>query len=81
MADHEERIQRLEGQVSDMRVAMADVTSGLKATTETTQAIKADTAELVSLMKGGKVFGKVVAWTAGLGSAAVALWHMKDGFK
>ena len=77
---HEERITQLETHVSDIRVKMEGIDKDVKANTEVIAAIKADTAEIVQLMKGGKVFGKLLSWFIGISVACTAVYHLfKDG--
>ena len=78
---HEERITQLETHVSDIRVKMEGIDKDVKANTEVIAAIKADTAEIVQFMKGGKVFGKLVVWIVGVAAAIAAIIHWPDTFK
>lgn len=71
--DERTRLRNVEAAVNAMQVEQASLKAAIAANTEVTNAVKADTAEVVQLLKGGKVFGKVVAWTAGLGAGAVAV--------
>lgn len=76
MEAHERRLVTLETQMGDMRVLVSRIDSDLQQNTEVTSAIKRDTAEIVELMKGGKVFGKFVAWVCGLGVAVIGFYHL-----
>jgi hypothetical protein len=76
---HEIRIVALEGHVSNLRIAVSNLASAVQTNTEVTREIKADTAEMVSLLKGGKIFGKVVAWAAGLAAGSAGLWTYFKG--
>lgn len=42
--------------------------------TALTTAIKDDTAELVTLLKGSKLTARLVKWAAALGASVVAIW-------
>lgn len=60
--DYQERLRVLETTVSDLRVRISEMEGLLTRNTETTDRIKRDTEEIVSLMKGASVLARVVRW-------------------
>ena len=69
MSDVERRMEVLEQRVGH-------VERELDALKNTLQDIKSDTAELVDLLKGAKVFSKVVSWVVGLSAGLGTLYAM-----
>lgn len=79
---HEARIAVLEQHVSEVRVKQAEMDAKIDRQAESIDKLLANTEDIVVLLQGGQAFGKVVAWSAGLGATATGLWHfIKDGFK
>ena len=74
LGDLEKRVGALEQSVGDIRVEVQRLDDDLKTNTAVTAAIKSDTAEIVALIKGGRVFGKIVAWTVGTAAAFAGAW-------
>jgi hypothetical protein len=60
--DQQERLRSLEMTVSEMRLKQTDFEHLLRTNTETTQQIKRDTEEIVSLIKGANVLARVAKW-------------------
>ena len=67
--DEKARLARVENQMADMRVRQQaiegkvdKVDAKVEANTALTNAIKADTAEVVSLLKGSAVLAKIAKW-------------------
>lgn len=73
--DERTRLRNVEAAVTAMQVEQANLKAAIAANAEVTNAVKADTAEVVQLLKGGRVFGKFVAWTSGMG---VVLYAVRD---
>lgn len=71
--DERTRLRNVEAAVNSIQVRQSSIEAKVDQNTEVTNAVKADTAEVVQLLKGGKVFGKVVAWTSGLGAGIFVL--------
>ena len=69
MSDVERRMEVLEQRVGH-------VERELDALKSTLQDIKSDTAELVDLLKGGKVFARVVSWIVTLAAGAGGIYAM-----
>ena len=69
MSDVERRMEVLEQRVGHVEVE-------LQALKNTLQDIKSDTAELVDLLKGGKVFARVVSWIVTLAAGAGGIYAM-----
>lgn len=64
--DEARRLSALERDVSAMKVEQADMRRSIEDNTAVTNAVKADTAEIVALMKGAGVLGRMAAWIAAL---------------
>jgi hypothetical protein len=60
--DQQERLRSLEMTVSEMRLKQTDFEHLLRTNTETTQQIKRDTEEIVSLIKGANVLARLAKW-------------------
>jgi hypothetical protein len=60
--DQQERLRSLEVTVGDMRVRMSEIEAMLARTTETADRIKRDTSEIVELVKGASVLGRLARW-------------------
>lgn len=60
--DHQERLRALEVTVSDMRVKVSEMEGLLAQNTKTTEQIKRDTSEIVELIKGASVIGRLARW-------------------
>jgi hypothetical protein len=74
------RVWALEQQMTDVKVALTKLDVGLQANTTLTKTIAQDTGELVVLMKGLKVVGKLAGiGTAIAGFAALVSVYFKVG--
>lgn len=60
--DERERLRAVEAAVSDMRVRQAELEHLLQQQVRATADIKRDTAEIVELIKGASVLGRLVRW-------------------
>jgi hypothetical protein len=60
--DHQERLRALEVTVGDMRVRVTEMEGLLAQNTKTTEQIKRDTSEIVELIKGASVIGRLARW-------------------
>ena len=81
MSDVERRMEGLEQRVGHVERDLEALKVSVKTNTDLTRAIKDDTAELVVLLKGGKVFGKFVSWFVGLSAGVAGLYAMLKGYK
>lgn len=82
MEDLRRRMTDVEKAVADLRVQTEHIESATVRQDELLSKISGDTADIRALLQGGKVFGRVVAWTSGIAAAAAAIWHyLKDGFR
>lgn len=75
--DEQERLRVAEAAISQMKVELAELKAQLSQNTAATLAVKADTAEIVALMKGFKV----VAWMAKAVAAIGGAWAAGKGLK
>jgi hypothetical protein len=64
--DQERRLSAVEAAVADIRVEQARMKNALEENTRVTEAVKQDTSEIVALMKGAGVLGKLATWMAAL---------------
>lgn len=60
--DERERLRQVEVSVADIRVKQQALEGLLHENIRATTAVKADTAEIVSLMKGASVLGQIARW-------------------
>lgn len=70
--DQERRLSALEAAVGEIKVEQVSMKSAIAENTRVTEAVKADTAEIVSLMKGAGILGKMATWFAGIVGAYLA---------
>lgn len=70
--DQERRLSALEASVTEIKVEQVNMKSAIAENTRVTEAVKADTAEIVSLMKGAWILGKLATWFAGIVGAYLA---------
>lgn len=70
--DEARRLSAVERDVAQIKVEQAQMKAEIAENTRVTQAVKADTSEIVSLMKGAGVLGKLATWAAGLIGAYLA---------
>lgn len=68
----EERLAILESEQRAIRDEVAKNTC-------VTQAVKADTEELITLLKGAKVFAGLLKWGVSIAAACVAVWATLKG--
>lgn len=66
MSDHEGRIGKLEEHVETLREQFVHLDRRLDENTRVTESIKSDTSEIVDLMKGGKILGRLATWFAAI---------------
>lgn len=64
--DQERRLSALEAIVADVRVEQTSMKSALAENTRVIESVKADTEEIVALMKGAGVLGKIATWMAAI---------------
>jgi len=70
--DQQERLRSLEAQVSEMRVRQGEIEHVLKDTAAAVNRVKSDTEEIVGLMKGASVLGRLARWVAAILGAYLA---------
>lgn len=70
--DERERLRSVEQQVGDIRVRQALIEAKVDANTEVTNSVKRDTSEIVELVKGSKVVGRVAKWMGAVGGGYLA---------
>jgi len=64
--DQERRLTAVEAAVALARMEAAEMKRDIEANTRVTNAVKADTEEIVALMKGAGVLGRVGTWIAAI---------------
>lgn len=69
---HEIRIQALENQMVDLRITMTNIERDMTINNQMTAEIQKNTSELVILMKGTKILGKIIMWGGGITAAVLA---------
>lgn len=60
--DQQERLRVLEATVAEIRVKQSTMEQMLEQQVKTTAQIKTDTSEIVELIKGANVLGRVMKW-------------------
>lgn len=69
---HEIRIQALENQIADLRVTMTKVERDMSLNNQMTADIQKNTSEIITLMKGTKIVGKIIMWGGGITATILA---------
>ena len=69
----EERVSNLEDQVAAME-------TNVRRNTVVIEAIKRDTEEVIGLLRGGKLFGRLIAWLATVAAGLGVIWAMVKGW-
>lgn len=64
--DQERRLSAVEAAVALARMESAEMKRDIEANTRVTNAVKADTEEIVALMKGAGALGRVATWVAAI---------------
>ena len=78
MTDDElDRLRRVEASVADIRVRQAEFEAMLQQQARTVADIKRDTSEIVELVKGASVVGRIARWLG----AIVAAYFAGKGLK
>lgn len=73
MTDDElDRLRRVEASVADIRVRQAELESMLQQQAQTVADIKRDTSEIVQLVKGANVLGRIARWIGAVAAAYFA---------
>lgn len=65
--------------IESLKEISAEQTSELKTNTKLTKEVADNTAELVDLFKGAKVFSRLVIWLAATGAALITLYNYFKG--
>lgn len=60
--DQQARLTIVEQKVAEIREKQVEMQAEIKANAEVTNAVKADTSEIVSLIKGANVLARVAKW-------------------
>jgi len=69
----EEKLNQQFDHITKLETAIVNNTSSLQENTNLTKEIATNTAELVELFKGAKVFKKFIVWTASIITALTAI--------
>ena len=77
--DLERDVLALKGNVDSMKTKVDAVERAIEANTTLTKGVKADTEELVTILKGSKMFAKLVSWGATVAAAGVGAWYTMRG--
>lgn len=73
-ANQNQRIFHLEAQLAETRAGQHAMHEQIASNTAMIQAVKTDTEELISLIKGSKVFAQVLKWSVSIGAGFAAIW-------
>lgn len=66
LASHEARLQRLEQEMTIVRIATSRLEQDMLTNTALTKQTRDNTSEIVSLLKGGVALGKFAKWAAAI---------------
>lgn len=91
-SDIETRVLHIERELADMKVQSTEQRAALRADVQancemtiavkrTADQVKADTSEIVELLKGLRVFGKLAKWIAAVIGAVLAVFGIGHGYK
>jgi hypothetical protein len=64
--DQQERLRALEVTVAEIRVRQTEIAAQVEATSQAVAAIKVDTADIVRLLQGASVLGRISKWVAAI---------------
>lgn len=70
----DERIGELERRIGNLDLRVDAIEAQMRVNTEALQAIKGDTAEIIAIVKGSKIGGKIMLWLAMVGSATMSIY-------
>lgn len=62
--------------IEKLQIAIKDNTSSLAENTRLTQEVATNTKDIADLLKGGRVFGKLIIWVASVSGAVAAVWTL-----
>lgn len=71
----------VEREIAELKVAAAKMEAAQRETRETLSEVKTDTADIVMLLKGGKVASRMGAWGVGLAIAGSSIYAGVLAFK
>jgi lysylphosphatidylglycerol synthetase-like protein (DUF2156 family) len=77
----EDRVRALEVRFGSVDLKIAMLEQAVLTNTAVTKSIKEDTAELVTILKGSKVFAKVLSWAAGISASIAGVYALMKGWK
>jgi hypothetical protein len=77
--DLEADVLSLKGNVDGLRGKVDAVERAIVANTTLTADVKSDTEELVTILKGSKVFARLVSWGAAIAASAVTVYWTVRG--
>lgn len=80
LESHEKRIARLEKAMSEANETLHAVRAEIAETKKLTQKVDTEITDLVSLMKGGQVAGKVLKWISIVSIGAGTAWFSLKEF-
>lgn len=70
--DQERRLSAVEAAVADIRVRQTAIESKLDTNVEAVAAVKCDTSEIVQLLKGASILGRLARWIGAIAAAYLA---------
>lgn len=71
----------LKSNVDGLKEKVTSVERAIVANTQLTEGVKRDTEELVTLVRGSKLAGRLIAWGAPIGAAVVAILAYLKGVR
>lgn len=80
-ADLRERMLTVEREIAEIKVSAAKMEDAQAETRATLSEVKSDTADIVVLLKGGKVAGRMGAWGVGVAIAGSSIYAGFLAFK
>lgn len=80
-ADLRERMIVAEHEIADLKVTAAEMKAAQAETRATISEVKSDTADIVVLLKGGKIAGRMGTWGVGVAIAGSSIYAGFLAFK
>ena len=78
-ASQNQRLFLLESQMNETRADQTSMHEQLARNTAAIHAVKCDTEQLITLLKGSKIFAQVLKWAVSIAAACAAIWATIKG--
>ena len=78
-ASQNQRLFLLESQMNETRADQTSMREQLARNTAAIHAVKCDTEQLITLLKGSKIFAQLLKWAVGIAAACATIWATLKG--